>query len=69
MVEGKVRKFLAEVSLMDQPFVKDGNVKVSALLKDAGADIKSFVRFEVGEGIEVEEVDFATEVAQQLGSE
>lgn len=69
MVEGKVRKFLAEVSLLDQPFVKDGNVKVSALLKEAGADIKSFVRFEVGEGIEVEEVDFATEVAQQLGSE
>ena len=69
MVEGKVRKFLAEVSLMDQPFVKDGNIKVNKLLKDAGAEIKRFVRFEVGEGIEVEEVDFATEVAQQLGKD
>ncbi len=66
MVEGKVRKFLAEVSLMDQPFVKDSNMKISKLLKDAGAEVVSFVRFEVGEGIEVETVDFATEVAQQL---
>jgi len=54
---------------MDQPFVKDGNVKVNKLLKDAGAEIKQFVRYEVGEGIEVEQVDFATEVAQQLGSD
>lgn len=66
MVEGKVRKFLAEVSLVDQPFVKDGNMKVGKLLKDAGAQVTRFVRFEVGEGIEVVEVDFATEVAQQL---
>ena len=66
MVEGKVRKFLAEVSLVDQPFVKDGNMKVGQLLKNAGAEVSRFVRFEVGEGIEVEEVDFATEVAQQL---
>ena len=69
MVEGKVRKFLADVSLMDQPFVKDGNIKVNKLLKDAGAEIRQFVRYEVGEGIEVEQVDFATEVAQQLGSD
>lgn len=67
MVEGKVRKFLAEVSLLDQPFVKDGNMKVSQLLKDASADVKSFVRFEVGEGIEVDATDFAAEVAAQLG--
>jgi len=66
MVEGKVRKFLAENSLVDQPFVKDSNMKVSKLLKDAGAEVASFVRYEVGEGIEVETVDFATEVAQQL---
>ena len=69
MVEGKVRKFLAEVSLMDQPFVKDGNIKVNKLLKDAGAKVTQFIRYEVGEGIEVEEVDFATEVAQQLGND
>ena len=66
MVEGKVRKFLAEVSLVDQPFVKDSNMKVSKLLKDAGAEVTRFVRFEVGEGIEVVTVDFADEVAAQL---
>jgi elongation factor Ts len=66
MVEGRVRKFLAEVSLVDQPFVKDGNVKVSQLLKDKGNACRRFVRFEVGEGIEVEEQDFAAEVAAQV---
>ena len=67
MVEGRVRKYLAEVSLVDQPFVKDPNQKVGALAKDAGADVLEFVRYEVGEGIEVEEEDFAAEVAAQLG--
>ncbi len=66
MVEGRVRKFLAEVSLVDQPFVKDPNQKVGALAKAAGAEVVEFVRFEVGEGIEVEEADFAAEVAAQL---
>ena len=66
MVEGRVKKYLAEVSLLDQPFVKDGNVKVSALVKQAGVEVQSFLRFEVGEGIEVEELDFAAEVAAQL---
>ncbi len=66
MVEGRVRKFLAEVSLVDQPFVKDGDVKVAKLLSGAGADCRRFVRFEVGEGIEVEKVDFAAEVAAQV---
>ena len=66
MVEGRVKKYLAEVSLLDQPFVKDGNVKVSALVKEAGVQVQSFLRFEVGEGIEVEELDFAAEVAAQL---
>ena len=66
MVEGRVKKYLAEVSLLDQPFVKDGNVKVSALVKEAGVQVQSFLGFEVGEGIEVEELDFAAEVAAQL---
>ena len=66
MVEGRVRKFLSEVSLVDQPFVKDPNQKVGQLAKAAGADVLAFVRFEVGEGIEVEEADFAAEVAAQL---
>lgn len=66
MVEGRVKKYLAEVSLLDQPFVKDGNTKVGALVKQANTDVVQFVRYEVAEGIEVEEADFAAEVAAQL---
>lgn len=66
MVDGRVRKFLAEVSLVDQPFVKDPNVKIGKLLSDAGVECRGFVRFEVGEGIEVEQSDFAAEVAAQV---
>ena len=66
MVEGRVRKYLAEVSLVDQPFVKDPNIKISKLLSDNAADCVRFIRFEVGEGIEVEQQDFAAEVAAQL---
>ena len=66
MVEGRVKKFLSEVSLLDQPFVKDGNTKVGALVKQANTEVVQFVRYEVGEGIEVEEADFAAEVAAQL---
>jgi elongation factor Ts len=65
-VEGRVRKFLAEVSLVDQPFVKDPNLTVAKLLAGAGAECRRFVRFEVGEGIEVEKADFAAEVAAQV---
>ncbi|MEZ5528525.1 MAG: translation elongation factor Ts [Porticoccaceae bacterium] len=68
MIEGRISKFLAESSLVAQPFVKDPDVKVGKLVKDAGADVLSFVRFEVGEGIEKEEVDFAAEVAAQVGA-
>ena len=63
MVQGRIRKFLEENSLVDQPFVKDPEIKVGALVKKAGGEVQSFVRFEVGEGIEVEKVDFAAEVA------
>ncbi|MCR9277490.1 MAG: translation elongation factor Ts [Pseudomonadaceae bacterium] len=66
MIEGRIRKFLAEVSLTEQAFVKDPNTKVSALLKSAGASVGSFHRFEVGEGIEVATTDFASEVQAQL---
>ena len=68
MIEGRLRKFIAEVSLTEQPFVKDPDTKVGGLLKEAGADIVQFVRFEVGEGIEKEEEDFAAEVAAQLSN-
>lgn len=66
MVVGRVRKFLEEISLTKQPFVKDPDVTVGELAKKAGAEVVAFVRYEVGEGIEKEEVDFAAEVAAQL---
>ncbi|MBT8768609.1 translation elongation factor Ts [Pseudomonas boanensis] len=68
MVKGRISKFLAEASLVDQPFVKDPEVKVGELAKKAGAEIVSFVRYEVGEGIEKVEVDFAAEVAAQVAA-
>lgn len=68
MVKGRIAKFLAEASLVEQPFVKDPEVKVGELAKRAGAEIVSFVRFEVGEGIEKAEVDFAAEVAAQVAA-
>ncbi|MFT2097100.1 translation elongation factor Ts [Marinomonas sp. 2405UD66-6] len=66
MIVGRMKKFLAENSLVEQPFVKNPEVKVGQLVKDAGATVSSFIRLEVGEGIEVAEVDFAAEVAAQL---
>jgi elongation factor Ts len=66
MVEGRVRKYLAEVSLLEQPFVKDSNVRVGQLLAQKKARCTGFVRFEVGEGIEKVEKDFAAEVAAQV---
>ena len=66
MIEGKVSKFLAEVSLTEQDFVKDPNIKINQLLKENSASILNFTRFEVGEGIEVEKVDFAAEVMSQI---
>ena len=66
MIEGKVAKFLSEVSLTEQDFVKDPNMKISQLLKENNANILNFIRYEVGEGIEVEKVDFATEVMSQI---
>lgn len=62
MLGGRINKFLKEVSLLDQPFVKDPNTTVGALVKAAGAEIVAFERLVVGEGIEKEEVDFAAEV-------
>ena len=66
MVSGRLRKFIEEISLMEQAYVKDPDVKVGKMVKDAGAEIVSFIRFEVGEGIEKKEEDFAAEVAAQL---
>jgi len=66
MIGGRIKKFLAENSLVEQAFVKDPDTTVGKLVAGAGATVASFVRFEVGEGIEVEQVDFAAEVAAQL---
>ncbi len=68
MIDGRVRKFLAENSLTEQAFVKDPDQTIGKLVSAAGAEVISFTRFEVGEGIEVEKVDFAAEVAAQLGN-
>ncbi|KAE9530246.1 translation elongation factor Ts [Testudinibacter aquarius] len=63
MVEGRMKKFTGEVSLTGQPFVMDPAKSVGDLLKEKGADVTGFIRFEVGEGIEKVETDFAAEVA------
>jgi len=68
MIDGRIRKYLAEISLLEQAFVKDGDTKIGALLKKEGAAVNRFVRYEVGEGIEKEEEDFAAEVQRQLGN-
>jgi len=66
MIGGRIKKFLAENSLVEQAFVKDPDTTVGKLVAAAGAEVLGFTRFEVGEGIEKEEVDFAAEVAAQL---
>ncbi|MCR6651117.1 MAG: translation elongation factor Ts [Cellvibrionaceae bacterium] len=66
MVMGRISKFLKESSLTEQPFVKDPEVTVGALAQKAGAEVVAFIRYEVGEGIEKEETDFAAEVAAQV---
>ncbi|MEY3018057.1 MAG: hypothetical protein RL336_1192 [Pseudomonadota bacterium] len=63
MIVGRIRKFLAEISLVEQAFVMDPETTVGNLVKKAGAEVIGFTRFEVGEGIEKEVVDFAAEVA------
>lgn len=66
MVTGRVAKFLKEITLVGQPFVKDPDTTVGKLLKGAGAEAASFVRFEVGEGIEKKEDNFVEEVMAQV---
>ena len=68
MVEGRIKKFLKEVTLLGQPFVKDADQTVEQLLKSAGATVHRFVRFEVGEGIEKKQENFAEEVMAQAKS-
>ena len=74
MVEGRMKKFIKEVVLMEQIFVMDGESTISDVIKKASTEagkpitLSAFVRFKLGEGIDKEEKDFAAEVAEQLGS-
>ncbi|MGD8643487.1 MAG: translation elongation factor Ts, partial [Chromatiales bacterium] len=69
MVQGRIKKYLAEITLVGQPFVKDPDVAVGKLVSGQGAEVLGFVRYEVGEGIEKKEENFAEEVmAQAKGS-
>lgn len=68
MVKGRMQKFKKEICLFDQPFVIDPDLTVQKALENNGLVITSFARYEVGEGIEKEEVDFAAEVAAQLNN-
>ena len=67
IVKGKMDKFYSEVCLLDQPFVKDEEKTVGKLAEAAGAVVKAFWRYELGEGIEKKQCDFAAEVAEQMG--
>ena len=66
MVEGRIKKYLKEVTLLGQPFVKDPDQTVEKLLKSSNASVKRFIRFEVGEGIEKKQENFADEVMAQI---
>jgi elongation factor Ts len=66
MIGGRIKKFLSEISLSEQAFVKNPEITVGKLVSSAGATVTGFIRFEVGEGIVKEEKDFAAEVAEQL---
>jgi len=68
MVEGRLRKYLAEITLLGQPFVKDPEITVEKLLKKSGARVVEFVRYEVGAGIEKKQDDFVGEVMAQVKS-
>ncbi len=68
MIQGRLKKFLAEITLMGQPFVKDPDQTVDQLVGKAGGSVSRFIRYEVGEGIEKKVEDFAAEVASQLNS-
>ena len=66
MVEGRLRKYLGEITLLGQPFVKDPDTTVGKLLDQKGATVNAFVRLEVGDGIEKKDENFADEVAAQV---
>ena len=68
MIEGRINKYYKEVCLVEQPFVKDPDKTIKALLKESGADVKKFTRFVMGEGLEKKEENLADEVQAQIAS-
>lgn len=66
IVEGRMNKYLAEICLVDQPYVKDSDMTVAEYVKSVKSEVKNFVRYEVGEGIEKKQEDFAAEVREQM---
>jgi elongation factor Ts len=66
MIEGRINKFIDEVSLLGQPYVKNPDIRVAHLLKENNAEVISFIRYEVGEGIEKKEDNFVEEVMAQV---
>ena len=66
MVEGKIKKYVSEVTLIEQPFVKDSEISVGKLLEQNDNQILSFYRLEVGEGVEKKDENFADEVMAQI---
>ena len=66
MVTGRIKKFYKEVCLLNQAFIKDGDIDVETYVKNNGGTVKSMIRFEVGEGMQKREENFAEEVAKQM---
>lgn len=66
MIQGKMSKFIKEITLLGQSFIKDPDISVGELLKNSNADVTKFIRYEVGEGIEKKEENFADEVMKQI---
>lgn len=66
MVQGRIEKYYKEVCLVDQAFIKGDDESISSLLKKANAEVVRFVRYEMGEGLEKKQEDFAAEVAAQM---
>ena len=66
MVDGKLKKFLNEVTLISQQFVKDPDISIGALLEKSNCEVLDFFRYEVGEGIDKKEENFAEEVMSQI---
>ena len=66
IVNGRINKYYEEVCLVDQGFIKENKMKVNKYVESKGSEIKSFVRYEVGEGMEKREENFADEVMKQI---